>query len=353
MRALTKSKGPRRGRPAGEFTQYRRLDKLRAALETNPGGLTLDDLATALRVTTRSVRRYLDELDRETPLDSLPTAPGGAHVWRIKPSERGRALVLRRTQAYGLLAARRVFDVFRGSALYIELDNVTRQLLQLARRPVTRAGGKGEIASDQRLEDRLLYVPSPSKNYAPRGEELDLLFQCVADLRPITFGYADELGADPSRVSRITTHPYALVLHKGAIHVLARPTDAKDTRVYRFDRMADVTSETEERFILPESFDPSEFMQGDFGIAPTSKRTKVTVEFDAAAAADLRQRKVHPTQRLGVSADGRVRLSMTVGDLGEVLRWVLGYGSAAVVIEPPELVAEVRRTLERTLAKYG
>jgi predicted DNA-binding transcriptional regulator YafY len=353
MRGLPKSKGPRRGRPAGEFTQYRRLDRLRAALETNPGGLTLDDLATALRVTTRSVRRYLDELDRETPLDSLPTAPGGAHVWRIKPSERGRALVLRRTQAYGLLAARRVFDVFRGSALYIELDNVTRQLLQLARRPVARTAVKGEIASDQRLEDRLLYVPSPSKNYAPRGEELDLLFQSVADLRAIAFGYADEASADGGVATQVAAHPYALVLHKGAIHVLARPTDAKDTRVYRFDRMSDVSSPSEERFTLPEGFDPAEFMQGDFGIAPPSKRTRVLVEFDAAAAADLRQRKVHPSQRLGVAPDGRVRLSMTVGDLGEVARWVLGYGSAAVVIELPELVAEVRRTLERALAKYG
>jgi predicted DNA-binding transcriptional regulator YafY len=359
MRALAKTgkaRGPRRGRATGAFTQYRRLDTLRAALETHPGGLTLDELATLLDVTTRSVRRYLEELKSITPLVSLATAPGGAHVWRIKPSERGRRLVLRRTQAYGLLAARRVFDVLRGSALYIELDNVTRQLLQLAHRPATRPSGKGEIASDQRLEDRLLYVPSPSKNYAPRGDELDELFQSVADLHAITFGYAAEPSADGTRSAhspQITAHPYALVLHKGAIHILARPTDAKDTRVYRFDRMSDVTSRSEERFTLPEGFDPAEFMQGDFGIAPASKRTRVLVEFDAAAAVDLRQRKVHPSQRIAVAPDGRVRLSMSVGDLGEVARWVLGYGSAAVVIEPPELVSEVRLALERALAKYG
>jgi predicted DNA-binding transcriptional regulator YafY len=349
MRALAKSKGPRRGRPGGEFTQYRRLDKLRAALESNPGGLTLDELAAMLRVTTRSVRRYLDELKRLTQLDSLPTAPGGAHVWRIKPSERGRHLLLRRTQAYGLLATRRVFDVFRGSALYDELDNVTRQLLQLAHRPATRAGLKGEIPSDQRLEDRLLYVPSPSKNYAPRGEEIDDLFQAVADLRPITFSFED----DGANASSVTAHPYALVLHKGAIHVLARPVEAKDTRVYRFDRMSDVSAHGDERFSLPEGFDPTEFLQGDFGIAPASKRARVLVEFDAAAAADLRQRKVHPSQRIAFAADGRVRLSMSVGDLAEVARWVLGFGAAARAIEPPELVDEVRRTLERTLARYA
>src|SRR5262249_32981923 len=113
-RTRLRSKTSRRGRPVGHFTQYRRLDPLRTAIETPPGGLSLDALAGSLHVTTRSVRRYLEELARITPLESVPTSPGGPHLWRIKPTERGRALFLRRTQAYGLLATRAVFEPLRG-----------------------------------------------------------------------------------------------------------------------------------------------------------------------------------------------------------------------------------------------
>src|SRR5882762_5238723 len=156
MPVIPKPKLPRRGRPTGRFTQFRRLDRLREVLESHPSGLALDQIAGMLHVTTRSVRRYLAELDRVTQLESVPTSPGGAHLWRIKPSERGRALVLRRTQAYGLLATRRIFEMMRGSAFFDELQLATRQLTLLAQRPLARAAVRGEIPSDQRLEDRMV-----------------------------------------------------------------------------------------------------------------------------------------------------------------------------------------------------
>ncbi|MEO6418744.1 MAG: WYL domain-containing protein, partial [Polyangiaceae bacterium] len=225
-----RSRTPKLGRTAGQFTQFRRLDRLRETLESHPGGLSLEDLATMLHVTTRSVRRYLKELEHERQIESVPTAPGGAHLWRIKPSERGRALLLRRTQAYGLLATRRVFEMIRGSALFDEVDLVHRQLVLLAQRPAARAGVRGEIPSDQRLEERVVYVPSPPRNYTAKAEELDALFDAVANLRVVSVRY--DGGAQP-----VTLHPYALFLHKGAIFCAGHEVEAKSTRVLSFDRM--------------------------------------------------------------------------------------------------------------------
>ena len=86
MRPTTRA-NKRPGRPTGSFTQHRRLSKLQAALEAHPGGVELTDLAAMLHVTTRSVRRYLDELEKITELESVPKEPGGVHLWRIKPTE--------------------------------------------------------------------------------------------------------------------------------------------------------------------------------------------------------------------------------------------------------------------------
>ena len=62
--APTRPKKAARGK--GSFVQTRRLDTLRAALETQTHGHTLDELASFLGVTERSVRRYLGQLDRKS-----------------------------------------------------------------------------------------------------------------------------------------------------------------------------------------------------------------------------------------------------------------------------------------------
>jgi len=364
MPVLPKPKAPRRGRPTGRFTQFRRLDRLREVLESHPSGLALDQIAGMLHVTTRSVRRYLAELDRVTQLESVPTSPGGAHLWRIKPSERGRALLLRRTQAYGLLAARRIFDMMRGSAFYDELQLVTRQLLLLAQRPLARGGVRGEIPSDQRLEDRLFYLPPPPHNYAQRGEELDGLFQAVADLRATTFRYRHKKDAP---AERITLHPFALVLHRGAIHLIGRVRTApitpkggsvatgaaslEDIGVFVFDRMQDLTI-LDEHFSLPDNFEVEDFLEGEFGIVAGPRKTRVLIEFEAKIADEIRARKVHPSQRVATAPDGRIRLSMTVARLDDVRRWILGFGPSARVLEPAELVDDVRKALRTALERY-
>lgn len=342
--------GPRVGRPTGRFTQHRRLDKLREVLTAHPGGLLLEDLAGLLRVTPRSVRRYLLELDRATELESVETTPGGAHTWRIKPSERGRTVALRRAQAYGLLAARRVFEPMKGSALYDELDVVMRQVLQIAQRPTRTAG---EVPSDNGLEDRFVYVPSSPKSYAARAEELDDLFQCVAELRVVRFRHR----AHPldGRGERVTAHPYALLVHRGAVSCVAHDVDRDEVRIFAFDRMGDLHPSDHERFPLPDGFDANDFVHGDLGLSAARVGTgvRVLIEFDPRAAEEVRTRRYHPTQKIATAPDGRVRLSMTVPSLDEVRAWVLGFGGAARVIEPEELAHDVVRELRRALSRYG
>src|SRR5580700_8057161 len=158
LRPIPRPKVLRVGRTAGKFTQSRRLDHLRSQLEAHTAGLTLEDMAGLLRVSTRAVRRYLRELGLVTELEAVPVAPGAANMWRIKPSERGRTVALRRAQAHGLLSARRVFEVLRGSALFDEIDLALRQVEQVAHRPTARTGVRGDVPAEARLEDRFAFV---------------------------------------------------------------------------------------------------------------------------------------------------------------------------------------------------
>src|SRR6185295_3456892 len=215
------------GRPRGRFTQHRRLDKLRAMLEHHPKGMTLYELAEAVGVTPRSMRRYLKEVSHELELEPLPTRAGGALRWRVKSGDLPRKIELRRTQAYAILAARRLFEPMKGSTLFDEIEMATERLLALAQRP-----GRGPNAglADARLEQRFLYHPVAPKDYSNKTEELDDLFQAVADLRPLKCRYrsGSREGDDGVKAATgeetIIIHPYAMVLYKDAIYCVGLHT---------------------------------------------------------------------------------------------------------------------------------
>src|SRR5690606_30664358 len=127
------------GRPSGKFTQHRRLDRLREILLRHPKGLTLYEMAEALEVTPRTMRRYMKEVDRDFELEAIETRGGGPLLWKIRTSELPRKVELRRTQVYAFLAARRLFEPMKGSTLYEEIDMATKKLLAFSRRPGRRS----------------------------------------------------------------------------------------------------------------------------------------------------------------------------------------------------------------------
>jgi predicted DNA-binding transcriptional regulator YafY len=334
------------GRPRGRFTQHHRFEYLRELLARHPRGLTLYEIADMLDVSTRSARRYMDEMAREYELDRVVPRDGGPLSWRIRASDLPRKVALRRTQAYAMLAARRVFEPLRGSALFEEIDLAINRLMGIAQRP-----GRGPNAglADARLEDRFLYLPCAPKEYRSKTDELDDLFQAVADLRPLTLMYRS---LSRPVEERITVHPYALVLHRDSVYCVGYHVERGEVRTLVLDRMRNTEFSLTERFELPADFNIDDYFQGEFGIWKGEGRHKVVIDFDASAAPYVRMRRAHASQKLSSLPGGGVRLSMTVGSLVPVASWVLEWGQRARVVEPAQLVERVKGELEGALAGY-
>jgi predicted DNA-binding transcriptional regulator YafY len=337
----------RPGRPKGGFTQHKRIDALREHLAQHPSGVTLHELAAVLNVSTRTVRRYLREVGRSTDLDPVQAKGGSVRRWRMHASEMPRKIALRRTQAYALLAARRIFEPMKGSAVFDEIDRALTDLLGIARRP-----GRGPNAgvADARLEERFLYLPFAPKNYQQKVDEFDDLYQCVSDLKPLTLRYRS---AGKNTEEKITVHPYAMVLHKDSIYCVGYHVERAEIRTLVLDRMRDTEIANTERFTLPADFSIDEYFQGELGIWRSSQKHKVVIEFDAAAAEYVKMRMVHPSQKLANLQGGGVRLTMTIGNLTQAASWVLEWGARAKVHEPPELVQRVQEELAGALARYA
>lgn len=316
-------------------------------LETHSTGLTLYQMADTLKVTPRTMRRYMKEVERLYELEPTRVKGGGQQIWRIPARELPRKVDLRRTQAYALVAARRLFASLKGTALYAELDVAVTRLIAVAQRP-----GRGPNAglANARLEERFLYLPVAPKDYQTKLGEFDDVFQAVADLRPMTMLYRSIGGTTETRVH---IHPYALVMHKDSIYCVAMQVDKQAMRTFLLDRMRDTQVETTGRFELPSDFSVDDYFQGEFGIWRSDERHRVVIDFDAAGAEYVKLRRVHTSQKLTAIAGGGVRLSMTIGSLTPLVSWVLEWGERARVIEPPELAERVVSELRRALARYG
>lgn len=323
------------------------MDRLREVLTRHSRGLTIYDMADTLKVSPRTMRRYLKELGREYDLECATPNRGGAQIWRIRASELPRKVELRRTQAYALLAARRVFEPLKGSTLYDEIEMATERLMAVAQRP-----GRGPNAglADSRLEERFLYLPYAPKNYQRKMDELEDLFQAVSDLRPLALNYRR---SGEKRDERITLHPYAMILHRESVYCVGRHVERDQIRTFVLDRMRHTEISVKERFALPDDFSVDEYFQGEFGIwrAPGESQ-EVVIDFDARARDNIAMRRVHHSQTLEKRPDGGLRLKMVVGNLTPVVNWVLEWGSLAKAVAPKELVERVREELGGALANY-
>lgn len=360
------------GRPNGRFTQVKRLARLRDVLEKEPSGVEISALAVALRITERSVRRYLTVLSQTTTLESIPTTPGGPHKWRIKPVERARTVTLRRTQAYVILSAKRVFDTWRGSALYEELSVALDQIRAVGAR-AARGGSVGEAVLDVRTDERFFLLPVPARSLAGRGDDLDALFQAVAMLHPLSFRKVESGVTKGERGPRLVVHPYAVIEFSGSLFIVGPEASGASRRepksqwgvgephdetgkeqigVFAFEKMSDLRAVEKNKFFIPTEFDVNLYTHGAFGVAPPTAE-RALVEFDAKVGEEIRARKLHPAQKLFTAKDGRVRLSFPLVNRDVVATFVLGFGEAARVIEPLEFAAEIGDRIHRAARRYA
>jgi predicted DNA-binding transcriptional regulator YafY len=77
----------------------------------------------------------------------------------------------------------------------------------------------------------------------------------------------------------------------------------------------------------------------------------VRILFDAKVARYVERVMWHPTQKFRRTAAG-LEMTMEVRGTVEVVGWVLGFGEAAVVVEPAELRAHIAGELARAAGRY-
>jgi proteasome accessory factor C len=138
-----------------------------------------------------------------------------------------------------------------------------------------------------------------------------------------------------------TVDPYVLIVAEGHWYLVGHCHRNQEVRIFRTDRVVEATL-LDDRFSVPESFDPSAVVRDGRVFAP-SEEVEATVRYAARIARWIEEQG--PVER---QPDGSVLVRYRVSDPTWLVRHVLQHGPDAEVLAPPEMREAVRASVGRS-----
>jgi proteasome accessory factor B len=321
-----------------------RRAKLQALLHAHPGGLGLDDLASALFCDRRTIQRdlaYLRDLLNENPNQVEEPLKCTDGRYSLRPGEYPLSPV-----SLSIFEARALLFAARQLAHHASThDPDTLEALQKI------AGAFSGPMADrfQDTIDELLRRP------AAATREWEHIHRLV---RAWTNGYTVRLryrALERSRPEWVEVDPYFLEPGKtnATAYLVGWTHQRQALRTYGIDRILEV----EPTF---QRFQPRELREAIDGVADSWSGTliardehHIVLEFEAAAAVRARESHWHRIRVIETLEDGRLRMTLDLPSTMDFVPWVLGWGADVTVIAPASLRDDVAAKHRAAAARYG
>lgn len=159
---------------------------------------------------------------------------------------------------------------------------------------------------------------------------------------------------DAARYEQRYVQPYHLGCVENLWYLFAFDLDRAQLRTFALPRIRNVrVSKT--KFRRPLDFSIGKFLGESFGVfaRPTKTKHAIRISFDAFAAPRVEERQWHPSQKIKQLRNDGIELSLTLGNLEEIERWILSWGSHAQVLAPAELKERIAKTASELANAYG
>jgi predicted DNA-binding transcriptional regulator YafY len=291
--------------------------------------ITGAELAERLEIDPRTVRRYIAML-QEWGIPILATR-GRYGAYRLLPGFKLPPLMLTEEEAValtlGLLAVRRTSLALYASAVEGALAKVERVLPVALRRRVQAV-----------QEAVVLHLPLPRE--VPVQEAVVTLSTAAVEQRQVVLRHRSAQGVETER----QFDPYGLVYREGRWYVVGHCHLRAAQRVFRLDRVQQVTLQ-DEPFTRPAEFDPLTSVLCTLAEQPGAWLVRVVLKTTIEQARHLLPAEMATLEE---TTEG-VEIRVSVEDLEWMARFLINLGTPFVVREP----AALRRTLHRLAAEIA
>ncbi len=320
--------------------QIDRLLRLIRRFTHGRAGVTVPELQKEFSVSRRTVYRDLGQLQRAGyRFEGDPSVDGDLKRWRFTAGQRkDLSTTFADEELMSLYFCVNLLAPLRGTPLRTGLESALQKI------EATFGARERERFGD--LVFTHVARLGPTKDYARHGATVAAVSRACLDRRVVQLAY--RAGGDEAPKS-YRFHPYCLAYSAGELYTVGWSEHREAIRTLRVDRIARIAA-TADGFERPRDFDPEDYLGRGFTMYAEGESEPVKIEFSGKAAAAIRDKEWHPTQRIEERPGGRLVLKMTVQGLSEVARWILYHAPFARALEPEslrKLVAELSDEVRR------
>jgi proteasome accessory factor B len=305
---------------------------------SSDNGVAVTEIAELTGMTTRTVYRDIKALEEEL---GMPIFEAGRGRRGIEKKYFLPPLRLSLPEAVVLFLASRL--IARWSDEYDQaVISAFTKLADLLPQPIAR-----HVAAT------MLSVGRADPN-EPFTRNFAVVAQGWADGRVVEFDYEPASEGAERRHARV--RPYFLEPDAAgrSVYLIGFDETVDAMRTLKVERMRNAIL-TADRYEIPEEFDPDAWLAHSWGIwsSDTTAVAHVRLRFDASVAPRVRESIWHRSQQISELPDGGIEMTLTVAGIVEIRPWILGWGDAVEVLEPPELREVVSGAVRRAAARYG
>lgn len=157
--------------------------------------------------------------------------------------------------------------------------------------------------------------------------------------------------ASSGQTNTRTVDPYYLNNIHGDWYLIAYCHTRREPRDFLTSRIK-ARKRLPSTFQVAPDFSLNKYLETGFLAERAKAPENIVIKFDEYQARWIRERQWHPSQQIEELPSGELILRLRVGGLGEVKRWVMGYGSHAEVLEPESLRREVEEEIKKMQKIY-
>ncbi len=317
-------------------SRYERLDAIERRLAQSSEGCTTGQLATEFEVDPDTIRRDLYELEgRGTGL----IKQGRRYI--LDHRRQMHSVKLDRNQILALYLAARLLS--QHSDEYN--PHVAGALSKLA----DALSNKSPLIA-QHIAQSAIAVQGrqPRPEYI---EALEVLTEGWAEGRKVQIRYRSSQGETTERLfAPYFIEPSSIGL---SCYVIGYDELRGMLRTLKVERVLEARL-TEERFLMPATFDPSQLLASAWGIVwQEDGEIEVTLHFRPEAVRRVKESNWHHSQRIEDLPDHSCLFTVRVGSLLELRPWVRQWGAAVMVVRPEELRREIISEVRQMAVLYG
>ena len=203
------------------------------------------------------------------------------------------------------------------------------------------------LIDNQHMKDRILLEEIPS------GQEyLYDIIEAMKRSQIINMTYQSYWR---TKSNNFNVEPYCVKLFKQRWYLVARSTYNNKVMIYSLDRIITLDVLADEKFKMPDSFNPTEFFSEYYGVIVDEEQTveKVTIKVSSAQANYLRSLPMHYSQQEIERTSEFSIFQIVIKPTNDFLQEILKNGEDIEVLEPLWLRNKIVNKIKGMWNKYN